>query len=108
MFVAPLDLKPGVGQGDYTKQGEQRRVAVLKATVKKYLPTHVEVVAQMVEDRARSKKRGNEKDPVMMMHQDAFAAGYHTDEYTLLGLAIKYAGLYGINVIVIGNNHETF
>ena len=44
----------------------------------------------------------------MLLHQDAFAAGYHDDEYTLLGMAIKYAGLYGVMVTVGGKNHETF
>ena len=37
-----------------------------------------------------------------MRHQDAFAADYQEDEYTLLGMAIKYAGLHGKEVQVIG------
>jgi hypothetical protein len=44
----------------------------------------------------------------MILHQDAFAAGYDNDEYTLLGMAVKYAGLHGVRVMVIGSNHETF
>jgi hypothetical protein len=44
----------------------------------------------------------------MMLHQDAFAGGYHDDEYRLLGMAVKYAGLHGVNVRVVGKNHETF
>ena len=44
----------------------------------------------------------------MVLHQDSFAAGYHDDEYTLLGMAVKYAGLNGVEVKVIGTNHETF
>jgi hypothetical protein len=28
--------------------------------------------------------------------------------YTLLGMAIKYAGLQGVNITVIGRNHDTF
>jgi hypothetical protein len=42
------------------------------------------------------------------MHQDAFAAGYDEDEYMLLGMAVKYAGLHGVEVTFIGKNHETF
>jgi len=48
------------------------------------------------------------KHSTMVLHQDAFAASYHDDEYTLLGMAIKYAGLHGVVVTVIGRNHETF
>jgi len=44
----------------------------------------------------------------MVLHQDAFAAGLDDDEYTLLGMAVKYAGLYGVAISVIGTNHETF
>ncbi len=36
-----------------------------------------------------------------MLHQDAFAAGYDEDEYALLGMAVKYAGLHGVTVTVI-------
>jgi hypothetical protein len=39
-----------------------------------------------------------------VLHQDAFAAGYHKDEYILLGLAIKYAGLHNVAVTIIGKN----
>ncbi|MGA7925790.1 MAG: hypothetical protein WCA20_07315 [Candidatus Sulfotelmatobacter sp.] len=42
-----------------------------------------------------------------MLHQGAFAAGYQEDEYTLLGMAIKYAGLSGKEVRVIGKNRST-
>ena len=28
----------------------------------------------------------------VLLHQDAFAAAYQEDEYSLLGMAIKYAG----------------
>ena len=47
-------------------------------------------------------------DSVLVLHQDGFAAGYHDDEYVLLGMAVKYVGLYGLTVTVIGTNHETF
>jgi hypothetical protein len=44
---------------------------------------------------------------MFMLHQDASAAGYQEDEYTLLGMAIKYAGLRGKEVRVIGKNRST-
>jgi hypothetical protein len=43
-------------------------------------------------------------DP-LLIHQDAFAADY--DEYELLGMAIKLAGLYGKELHIIGKNRET-
>ena len=42
-----------------------------------------------------------------MLHQDAFAADYQEHEYMLLGMAIKYAGLRGKEVRVIGKNRQT-
>ena len=41
----------------------------------------------------------------VLIHQDAFAMNY--DEYELLGMAIKFAGLYGKEVRIIGKNRET-
>jgi hypothetical protein len=42
-----------------------------------------------------------------MLHQDAFAAVYQDEEYRLLGMAIKYAGLPGKEVHIIGENRAT-
>ena len=44
---------------------------------------------------------------LVLLHQDAFAADYQEDEYTLLGMAIKYAGLRGKEVRVIGKNRSS-
>ena len=43
----------------------------------------------------------------VLLHQDAFAADYQEDEYMLLGMAIKYTGLRGKEVRVIGKNRTT-
>lgn len=43
----------------------------------------------------------------IVLHQDAFAADYQNDEFSLLGKAIKYAGIYGKEVIIHGVNRET-
>jgi hypothetical protein len=45
--------------------------------------------------------------PVVIMHQDAFAADYQEEEYKLLGMAIKFAGICGKEVHVIGTNRQT-
>jgi len=37
----------------------------------------------------------------IVMHQDAFAAGFNVDDYERLGRVIKYAGLHGKNVHVV-------
>jgi hypothetical protein len=44
---------------------------------------------------------------MVVLHQDAFAATYQEDEYRLLGMAIKYAGLSGKEVHVVGTNRQT-
>jgi hypothetical protein len=43
----------------------------------------------------------------LIIHQDAFAADYQDAEYVLLGKAIKYAGIFGKEVRIIGRNRET-
>ncbi|MGC2279229.1 MAG: hypothetical protein WA603_04385 [Candidatus Acidiferrales bacterium] len=48
-----------------------------------------------------------DKADVVIIHQDAFAADYQDDEYVLLGKAIKFAGLHGKEVRIIGKNRET-
>jgi hypothetical protein len=48
-----------------------------------------------------------DKADVVIVHQDAFAADYQDHEYALLGKAIKFAGLHGKEVRIIGKNRET-
>ena len=48
-----------------------------------------------------------DKADVVIIHQDAFAADYQEHEYALLGKAIKFAGLHGKEVRIIGKNKET-
>ena len=43
----------------------------------------------------------------VVFHQDAFAADYQDREFCLLGRAIKYAGLLGKTVRIIGRNAQT-
>ena len=58
--------------------------AALSAEIRRLLP-----------DFVRSCHR---KDEVVIIHQDSFAADYQQDEYALLGMAIKFAGLHGKEV----------
>jgi hypothetical protein len=94
-MAEPLDLTPG---RDQPSEGWEGRRDVLVATVEKYLPEFVQAVREFREGKVH----------IIMLHQDAFAGGYHTDEYTLLGLALKYAGLHGAPVNFCGTNGETF
>ena len=50
-------------------------------------------------------KKCRETDEPLIIHQDAFALDYN--EYELLGMAIKFAGLYGKEIRIIGKNRET-
>lgn len=42
-----------------------------------------------------ARARHAEDIPVILLHQDAFAADYQEEEYRLMGMAIKFAGIYG-------------
>jgi len=95
-------LTMGVDSASPTPQEQKERLEVLRATVEKYLPEFAKGVAEAA-SRARE-----EEGVTIVLHQDAFAAGLDDDEYTLLGMAVKYAGLYGVVISVIGTNHETF
>jgi len=50
------------------------------------------------------------RDPgsqLVVMHQDAFAADYQEEEYKLLGMAVKFVGICGKELRVIGKNRQT-
>jgi len=65
----------------------------LIATIRKKLPEFAKACADDTE--------------LVLLDQDAFAADYQDDEYMLLGMAIKYAGLRGEEVRVIGRNRSS-
>lgn len=43
----------------------------------------------------------------IVLHQDAFAADYQLEEFLLLGMAVKYAGIKGKTLTIVGKNRET-
>ena len=69
----------------------EKREKALRMAIERILPDFV--------------KSCRETDGPLLIHQDAFAVDYN--EYELLGMAIKFAGLYGKEVRVIGKNRET-
>lgn len=71
----------------------REREARLFSTLQEKLPDFIEQCNQPAE--------------IIILHQDAFAASYQEEEYLLLGMAIKYAGLVGKDVHIIGHNRET-
>jgi hypothetical protein len=71
----------------------RQRKAALLVEIRRVLPDFV-------------KSCGKNED-VIILHQDSFAADYQDDEYRLLGMAIKFAGLHGKEVRIIGTNRET-
>ena len=76
-----------------TDDDRMQRESNLIATIRTKLPEFAEACADDTE--------------LVLLHQDAFAADYQEDEYKLLGMAIKYAGLRGKEVRVIGKNRST-
>jgi hypothetical protein len=76
-----------------TDDERMQRESNLIATVRKTLPEFAKACADEAE--------------LVVLHQDAFAADYQEDEYRLLGMAIKYAGLRGKEVRVIGKDRSS-
>lgn len=68
----------------------EKREKTLRIAMEKMLPEFV--------------KSCRETGGPLIIHQDAFALDY--DEYELLGMAIKFAGLYGKEIHIIGKNRE--
>ena len=86
-------LRIGYFHSTMTNDECMQRESSLIATIRKNLPDFAKACAD---------------DPeLVLIHQDAFAADYQEDEYTLLGMAIKYAGLRGKEVRVIGRNRSS-
>jgi hypothetical protein len=77
-----------------TNDERMQRESNLIATIRKTLPDFARMCADDTE--------------LVLLHQDAFAADYEENEYALLGMAIKYAGLRGKEVRVIGRNRSSF
>ena len=86
-------LRIGYSHSTMTNDERMQRESSLIATIRKKLPDFAKACADDTE--------------LVLLHQDAFAADYQEDEYTLLGMAIKYAGLRGKEVRVIGKNRST-
>ena len=61
-------------------------------------------IESLLPDFART-CRGSED--VVIIHQDSFAADYEDEEFALFGKAMKFAGIYGKEIRVIGKNRET-
>jgi hypothetical protein len=76
-----------------TNDERMQRESSLIATIRKNLHDFAKACADDTE--------------LVLLHQDSFATDYQEDEYTLLGMAIKYAGLRGKEVRVIGNSKQT-
>lgn len=76
-----------------TRQLLAEKVTALMAEIERLLP-----------DFARSCREGTD---VVIIHQDSFAMDYQDEEYALFGKALKFAGIYGKEVRIIGRNRET-
>ena len=86
-------LRIGYSHRTMTDDDRMLRESSLIDTITKKLPEFAKACADDAE--------------LVLLHQDAFATDYQEDEYMLLGMAIKYAGLRGKEVRVIGKNRST-
>jgi len=85
--------------GRYFMPNLNRAVIVQRKTVL------IAAIEKMLPDFAKA-CRAPEPQAVIM-HQDAFAADYQEEEYRLIGMAIKFAGLCGKEISIHGTNRET-
>jgi hypothetical protein len=100
-MAGPKRLRMGVNSPSPSMYEEESRVATLQATIEHYLPEFAAAVGKAADEN-------DGEVGLIILHQDAFAAGYDDDEYMILGMAVKYAGLKGVTVNIVGTNHETF
>lgn len=77
---------------------EQDKENIIKL-VEGQLPDFVKMV------KTYASKKGDK--PIIFLHQDAFAADYNIEELVLLGSAVKYAGISGLNILFAGVSNET-
>lgn len=89
----PSKLRIGYSHSMMTDDERMQRESDLIATIRKKLPEFAKACADDTE--------------LVLLHQDAFAADYQEGEYMLLGMAIKYAGVRGKEVRVIGKNRSS-
>jgi hypothetical protein len=61
-------------------------------------------IERLLSDFARSCRDSSD---VVIIHQESFAADYQDEEYALFEKAMKFAGIYGKEIRVIGKNIET-
>jgi hypothetical protein len=91
--IARVEEERCRGMPIVTEEKLKQKEAALSAKIKSLLPDFVRAC------RA--------SDEAVIIHQDSFAADYQDDEYALLGMAIKFAELYGKEIRIIGTNRET-
>lgn len=96
-MATPKKLRMGIDSPAPSMHEQESRVATLQATIEHYIPAFAAAIKE-------ASANGDSNDDVFMLHQDAFAAGYDDDEYTLLGMAVKYAGLHGVTLNIVGKS----
>lgn len=90
----PLTLVPGIRTAVPPPEELNRREEVIRLTAHKYLPEFVKAVEEAVTNNVMN----------VATPQDVFAVNYEIDDLTLIGVAVKYAGIYGIGVQIFGTN----
>lgn len=88
-MVGPAEILTRIRLVPYRNEDALR----LQAEIEKDLP-----------DFARAVRSASD---AVTIHQDSFAADLQPSELILLGKAVKYAGLLGKNVQIIGRHRET-
>jgi hypothetical protein len=90
---AGVPLKTVLEENNGTEQAVSKQVwAARRIALKKEIETVLPSFALLCQNAERA------GTPNVFVHQNAFAAMYSDEEYTLLGKAMKYAGFYGLTI----------
>ncbi len=86
---------------DWSKRRQKRTKSIHEGRVERLRRT---VEGQLGSEFVKSIQNAKAKGSTLSFHQDSFAADLDDDEYMLLGMMVKYAGLHGVRVLIGGEN----
>jgi hypothetical protein len=88
-----LPLRGSTNVGSISDDERCRREKILKATIEHYLPEFAKRIAESVLDNA--------DESVVVIPITTFAPNMDRDDYIMMGMAVKYAALFGVRILTV-------
>lgn len=85
-----LSLQPGIDSRTPSQKEKMGRIKSIVEAMRKLCP-----------EFSKGCQKAADESAILMTCQDSFAGDYQLDELTLLGMAIKFAGLHGLTVTIV-------